>query len=157
VKKRIIGQDGRTAASIEGDWLDLDTLVEVALSSENPEYPIESALIAGRKEGWRAGEPGTQTIRLVFIHSQAIRRIQLCFEEKSVERMQEYVLKWSSGPDEPMHEIVRQQWNFSPSGATAEVEDHEVDLPAVKILELVLCPDTSDASVFASLQSMRIA
>lgn len=157
MKKSIIGQGGQATVPGDDKWLDLDALAEVALSSENPEYPIESALIAGRKGGWRASEPGTQTIRLMFIEPQAITRIQLCFEEKAVERMQEYSLSWSSATDEPMREIVRQQWNFSPSGATVEAEDHEVDLPAVRVLELVVCPGTSDASVFASLQSLRIA
>jgi hypothetical protein len=31
----------------DGDWLDLGSLAEVEISSEDPEHPIESALISG--------------------------------------------------------------------------------------------------------------
>jgi hypothetical protein len=40
-----------------------------------------------------------------------------------------------------LHEIVRQQWNFSPEGATAEREDYRVALTEVTILELSIIPD----------------
>jgi hypothetical protein len=35
-------------------------------------------------------------------------------------------LRWSSAAVAPPKEIVRQQWNFSPSGSTTEVEDYSI-------------------------------
>ena len=142
---------------IGGDWLDLGSLAEVEISSEDPEHPIESALVPGHDTGWRAGAPGRQVIRLLFAPPQKVARIQLHFEEKSVARMQEYALRWAPERGQPCREIVRQQWNFSPSGATVEIEDHQVDLPSVAVLELIIDPGSERQVVFASLERMRIA
>jgi hypothetical protein len=140
-----------------GDWLDLDALAEVEVTSENPAHPIESALVSGHAGGWRAGTPGRQIIRLLFASSQKVSRIRLQFEERSVERTQEYALRWSPQRDEPCREIVRQQWNFNPAGATVEIEDHHVDLPPMAVLELIIDPGSESQVAFASMERMRIA
>ena len=55
------------AISGSGDvWLDLERLAQVEITSENAKHPIESALISDRGTGWRAAQPGKQTIRLIF-------------------------------------------------------------------------------------------
>ena len=54
-----------TPAHDEG-WLDLDRLAVVEVTSEEKDYPVESALVAGETRGWRAADSGTQTIRLIF-------------------------------------------------------------------------------------------
>ena len=41
--------------------------------------------------------------------------------------------------------------------ATSETEDHQVELPAVTILELSINPDMSGKNVFASLEQLRLA
>ena len=48
-------------------------------------------------------------------------------------------MRCSGYPDEPLKEVVRQQWNFSPDGSTAESEDYAIDLKRVSILELRDC------------------
>lgn len=154
MKKRIVPIAQATESA--GDWLDLHEIAEVEISSENPEHPIESALDSTQKAGWRAGTPGRQVIRLLFSPPQRVTRIQLHFEEKSVARTQEYALRWSPERDQPCREIVRQQWNFSPNGATVEIEDHYVDLPSVAILELTIDPGLDGQATFASLQSIKI-
>jgi hypothetical protein len=58
---------------------------------------------------------------------------------------------------ESFREIVRQQWNFSPSGSTSEVEDYAVALACVSALELRIVPDTSGGDVRASLAALRLA
>src|SRR5688572_759029 len=50
----------------EGGWLDLARLARVEVTSEDPAYPIEWALVPGAGSGWRAAEPGPQVIRLRF-------------------------------------------------------------------------------------------
>jgi len=66
-------------------------------------------------------------------------------------------LRWSPDSGQSFREIVRQQWNFSPQGATSETEDHHVELPAVTVLELSIIPDTGGGNAFASLAQLRLA
>ena len=58
------------------------------------------------------------------------------FQEDEKERTQEFVLRWSPDGGQSYREIVRQQYNFSPPGASSEVEDYDVDLHGVTVLEL---------------------
>ncbi len=158
MRKRIISSSAleEQGKSTFQKWLKLDELVEVEISSEDEAHPIESALLSGSVSGWRAVDAGEQTIRLVFNHPQSIKRIMLKFEEPDIERTQEYVLRWSSESGQP-HEIVRQQWNFSPRGTTNETENHHVELSDVKVLELSIKPDISGGNSLATLQELRIA
>ena len=141
----------------DADWLPLEELAEVEITSENTTHPIEAALVAGGGSGWRAETPGKQTIRLLFARPQPVKRIWLRFEERDSERTQEYVVRWSPDRGRSFRDVVRQQWNFSPRGATVETEDHRVDLPAVTILELCITPDTSGGAAVASLNELRLA
>jgi hypothetical protein len=135
--------------------VDRAALVEV--TSEEKGYPIESALLAEEKRGWRAANPGTQTIRLIFDEPQKLRRIWLVFEDTENRRTQEFVLRWSPDSGRSFREIVRQQWNFSPPGSVREIEDYTVELSAVTILELIVVPDKSGGEARASLLSLRLA
>ena len=156
MRKRILGpvQEGDC---LEPQWLDIEGLVEVEITSEDAAHPIESALLPGGTSGWRAAEPGQQTIRLLFKQPQPLRRIWMNFVEPQTQRTQEYVLRWSSDNGQSFREIVRQQWNFSPPSTTNEVEDHRVNLLAATMLELNIKPDISGVPAFASLAQMRLA
>jgi len=70
----------RTLPQGEG-WLDLECAAAVEVTSEEGNFPVESALVSGGTRGWRAAIPGTQTIRLVFDQPQKLRRISLVLEE----------------------------------------------------------------------------
>lgn len=144
-------------AGLECNWLNVEELAEVEITSEDSAHPVESALVAGSTSGWRAAEPGDQTIRLLFNHPQQLKRIWINFVELETERTQEYVLRWSSDNGHSFREIVRQQWNFSPPHTTNEIEDHRVELPATQILELSIKPDISNGAAVASLACMRLA
>ncbi len=157
MSKRIIKQDQKAARSPGQEWLDVEGLAEVEITSEDASHPIESALLPDRASGWRAAGPGKQTIRLLFTKPQQLRRIWMNFEEPAAERTQEYVLRWSPDSGQSFQEIVRQQWNFSPQGSTTETEDHHVDLPAVTVLELNIVPDISGGNAIASLAQLRLA
>jgi hypothetical protein len=136
--------------------LDVSTTALVEVTSEQKDYPIESALIPGDSKGWRASEPGSHTIRLVFDRPQKLKRISLVFEEKETSRTQEFVLRWSPNPEGPLREIVRQQWNFSPPHTTAEVEEYGVELSNVTILEMTITPDIAGGPARASLNSLAV-
>ena len=86
-----------------------------------------------------------------------MRRIWLHFAESDRPRTQEYVLRWSPDGGQSFHDVVRQQWNFSPEGATSEIEDHRVELAAVTVLELTIHPDISANAAVASLAAWRLA
>lgn len=157
MRKRIVTPVPQGPAPHDPEWLNVEELAEVEITSEDAAHPIESALVPGSASGWRAAGPGKQTIRLVFAHPQKLRRIWLNFVETGTERMQEYVLRWSADRGQSFREIVRQQWNFSPSGATSQTEDHHVELPAVTVLELAIIPDSSGGTAIASLEKLRLA
>jgi hypothetical protein len=157
MRKRIIPPVQQENIPPDLEWLDLEALAEVEITSEDAAHPIESALLPGRASGWRAAGPGRQTIRLLFNHPQRLRRIWLQFVEAHAERTQEYVLRWSPDGGHSFREVVRQQWNFSPQGSTNETEDHHVDLSAVTVLELSILPDIGGGNAVASLAQLRLA
>ncbi len=157
MRKRIITPIQQETASPDQNWLDIEGLAEVEITSEDAAHPIESALLPGLASGWRAAGPGKQAIRLLFANPQRLQRIWLNFVESSTERTQEYVLRWSPDGGQSYREIIRQQWNFSPQGATSETEDLHVDLPEVTVLELIINPDISGGDAFASLENLRLA
>lgn len=155
--KRIITPVQKETASLDQDWLNIEGLADVEITSEDAAHPIESALLPGQTSGWRAAGPGKQTIRILFANPQRLQKIWLNFEEPRTERTQEYVLRWSPDGGQSYREIVRQQWNFSPQGATCETEELRVELPGVTILELSIIPDISGGNAFASLAQLRLA
>jgi hypothetical protein len=138
------------------EWLKLPELAEVEVTSEADGYPVESAFNFGAGPGWRAASPGKQRIRLTFDQPQSIQHMRLEFNEPEVERTQEFTVQWSGGPNEPLREVVRQQWNFSPDGSTIESEDYVVDLKAVSILELIIDPDRGAGEALAKLADWRL-
>src|SRR6266498_3055464 len=113
MRKRIVTPTPATVQARGEGWLDLEHAATVEVTSEDKDFPIESALSIERGQGWRAAEPGTQTIRLVFDEHQELKCISLVFEEDKISRTQEFVLRASSNSGGPFREIVRQQWNFS--------------------------------------------
>jgi len=157
MRKRIVGPGPRKVSAIEPDWLDLERLAQVEITSEDADYPIDSALIPGTGSGWRAAQSGEQTIRLLFDEPLRLARIHLVFHEGERERTQEFVLRWSSDGGQSYRELVRQQYNFSPPDVAREVEDYDVDLDGVTALELKIVPDISRGSARASLAQLRLA
>jgi hypothetical protein len=135
----------------------VDRIASVEISSEDSDYPIESALLMERQKGWRAANPGMQTIRLIFDEPQKLRRILLVFEDTENSRTQEFVLRWSPDIDSSFREIIRQQWNFSLPDSVRETEDYAVELSEVKVLELMIVPNKNGGEVRASLTSLRLA
>lgn len=156
MRKRIIDQDTRDGLPAEQGWLDVEGLAQVELTSEEADHPIEAALLPDTGEGWRAEQPGEQTIRLLFDEPQALRRVRLRFDEAGQERTQEFVLRWSPDDGQSYREIARQQYHFSPPGTTREVEDYDVELDGVTVLELRIVPDISGGGARASLTQLRL-
>ena len=157
MRKRIINKEDNQKTHSVQKWLDIEKIALVEVTSEDERFPIEFALLPGKSSEWRASGQGRQVIRLLFDNPHMLHRIRLEFEELAFERTQEYVLRWSPDGGQSYQEIIRQQWNFSPEGATSEIEDYQVELPAVTILELNINPDISERNAFASLKELRLA
>jgi hypothetical protein len=159
MRKSILTPNPATKTPIGDNWRDLVRIARVEITSEDAACPIEDALGKTATTGWRAATTGPQVIRLHFDEPLAIKRLALHFVEKAAERSQEIAVYASSGGE--LREVLRQQWNFSPSGTTEEAEDYTLDLTGVTILELRIDPDRShdpnDSKSYASLQSLKLA
>jgi hypothetical protein len=157
MRKQVIARKPRGESHVEGSFFDLERLARVEITSEYPGHPIESALVPGRSDGWRAAEAGPQTVRVLFDEPQRIRRVHLVFEETRVERTQEFALSWTAAGETASRFLVRQQYTFSPGGSTREVEDYAFDLQGATSLELEIVPDIGGGGTHASLVSLRVA
>src|SRR5437899_11097 len=157
MRKRLITPIPQDASPRDEGWLDLERAAVVEVTSEERDYPVESALVLGETRGWRAADPGSQTIRLIFDEPQRLTRISLVFVETETERTQEFVLRWSPDGGRSFREIVRQQWNFSPLNTIREVEEYRVEICDVTVVELIIVPDISRGAARASLKSLRLS
>ena len=157
MRKRIITRITQGIISPDEDWLDLESLAQAELTSEDAAHPIESALKRGAGPGWRASEPGRQTVRLLFDKPLRVKRVHLVFHEDEQQRTQEFLLRWSSDGGRSYGEIVRQQFNFSPPDNGREIEDYEVDLVGLTVLEISISPDISGGYARASITELRLA
>jgi hypothetical protein len=157
MRKRQIGPVSVAYSTVKSRWIDIEKDATVEVSSEDVAFPIEPALRGEGGAGWRAAEPGPQTIRLLFDAPRRIERIWLLFEEREVARTQEFVLRWSGDGGRTYQDIVRQQYTFSPTGSTREVEDYNVQLAGVTAVELQLIPQIGGGSARASLSEWLLA
>src|SRR5271156_3600043 len=99
----------------------------------------------------RRVERSSYLIRIIFDKPRRLRRIRLEFAETEIERTQEFTLRCSVESVEPLRDIARQKWSFSPHGSTSEVEDYRVDLNSVCLLELALKSDLTPGNALATL------
>jgi hypothetical protein len=157
MRKRLITSPPETNLTHSEGWLDIEQIAVVEVTSEDEDYPVESAFTSGDSCGWRAEAPGDQTIRLVFDQPQRLKHISLVVEENETVRTQEFVLRWSPDGGNSVREIVRQQWNFSPPESIREVEEYQVDLSRVAVIELVIKPNIGGGFARASLKNLRLS
>jgi hypothetical protein len=157
MRKRLITPTTESIRTRGEGWLDVERAAVVEVTSEDKDFPVESAFVSGDTPGWRAAAPGTQTIRLIFDQPQKLRRISLVFEENETPRTQEFVLRWSPESGGSLKEVVRQQWNFSPPESIRESEEYRVELSNVTLLELVIKPNIGGGLSRASLKNLRLS
>ncbi len=155
--RKMIRRAETESAPEKASWLDIGAIAQVEVTSEDSQYPIESAFGEGSGLGWRASERGKQTIRLFFDEPQRIRRIWLRFVEEHADRTQQFSLQWSKNKMDSLRPLFQQQWNFSPSGSTTQTEDYKVELDDVWMLQLVIDPDISKGPAVATLESWWLA
>jgi len=157
MRKRLITLAPESTRTPGESWLDVERHAVVEVTSEEKNYPVESAFVSGDARGWRAAASGSQTIRLVFDEPQRLRCISLVFEENETARTQEFVLRWSPDGGNSVKEIVRQQWNLNPPESVRAVETYQVELSAVTVLELIINPNIGGGVARASLKNLRLS
>jgi hypothetical protein len=153
--KRVTGST--VEGSVNETWLELTTLADVDVTSEDPGSPVEGVLASDAPSPWRAASPGAQTIRLQFYNPVSLRRIRLIFEERTEPRTQEFVLRWRPADAAQDIDVLRQQFTFAPPGTTIEREDYHVDLASLSALELSITPHIGGGSAVATLQQFCVA
>ena len=157
MRKRLINPTAERLGTPGQAWLDLERAAVVEVTSEDKDFPVESAFASEDARGWRAAVPGSQTIRLIFDRPQRLRCVSLVFEENETARTQEFVLRCFTDGGSTLKEIVRQQWNFSPPESIREIEQYQVDLYNVEVLELVIKPEIGGGVARASLKNLRLS
>ncbi len=153
MRKRIIGQEPPASPTHHGAWLDLTTVAAVEVSSEAPSSPIEGVFTG--TGNWTAASPGAATITLRFDAPTRVTRSAIEVIDPDHERTQEWALRafFSDGTD---RELLRQGWNFSPGGATRQLEEYNFNLDEVVALSLTIDPDKGRDRYPATLTNWKV-
>lgn len=159
MRKTLINQSAKNILYSDLNFLDLEKLAQVELTSECLQHPVESALLLTENlnTGWQAASSGQQTIRIIFDQPLTVEHIILMFDEQQQSRTQEFVLLWLIDKEGSYREILRQQFHFSPPNTTREIEHYEVRLTQLKALELRIIPDISGGKACATLKRLCLA
>jgi hypothetical protein len=136
--------------------IDVEANAHVAVTSEDATHPIEHAFDGRGAPGgteWVAGTPGEQTVTVSFDSPQAVRAVTVEIEEARESRVQEIELAVAHGSG-PLVVVLRQEFHFSPSGATLERERWTIDRKDVRQVRLVIRPDKGGGSTRARLTTL---
>jgi hypothetical protein len=144
MRKRILHPGDESRAPSSSEALDIATVASVLVTSEAKDFPVENAFDGTRGPGanrWTAAEPGEQTLILEFDEPQDVHEIELEIEEREAYRVQELALSVSTDGGAGYRELLRQEFCFSPSGATFEREKWSVEAKGITHLRLRIAPD----------------
>ena len=134
----------------ESRWLDLDAVAEVTIVAGGRRFPRSPQV-------WSADCSGEQTIEVRFREPTSLSRLRVICSEAEQSRTQEMTVWASLHRGEQHREVVRQQFNFSPDGATEEVEEYALQLEAVSTIELRIVPSIDGRPAVARVDELRLA
>lgn len=158
MRKRILTSNPTTTPPLTGE-LDVAALATVEVTSETSDHPVENAFDHRRGPGgsrWVAATSGEQTLILAFDRPQTIRQVLLEVEESRDSRTQELQLAVSHDGGNSYRELLRQEFNFAPSGTTFEHEQWNLATEAVTHLQLLIKPDKGGRPCRASLTTLAL-
>ena len=159
LRKRILRHASASAATAPTTALDIPAVATVIVTSEAAAHPVDHIFDPQRGPGasrWVAGEPGEQTLILDFDVPQALSRLRLEIEEGEVSRTQELWVSLSQDGGRTYHEVVRQEYTFSPSGTTFEREEWQVAPRKVTHVCIRIKPDKGERPCRATLTSLLV-
>lgn len=157
MRKYIVHRPSPSAVSFPRQELDVATLATVTLSSETSEFPIDNVFDHHAGPGgtrWVAAECGEQIVTVAFDTPQLLQGILLEVEEREVERTQELTIALSADAGQTYRELLRQEYTFSPAGATFEHEEWTVPVQEVTHIRLGITPDKGGHPCRATLTTL---
>jgi hypothetical protein len=156
VRKRLLGAAARSTAA---DEIDIARCATIRFSSEQPDHPVEHLLDgcygpgASRWIGGRADE--TEEIVVEFDQPQPLSRLLYEVEDKECERTQEVRVEVSEDGGRSWRQILAQDYNFSPRGATFQRQDHRFERLRASHLRLLIVPNKNGSGA-ATLTTLRL-
>src|ERR1700726_3663312 len=158
LRKRPLEAEAATSARAAGE-IDIAGCATIAYSSENPAHSVEHLL--DRRSGpgatrWVSARPDTvEHIVVEFDRPQAISRLVYEVEETMRERAQEVRVEvWEDG-GRSYRQILVQEYNFSPGGATYQREEQRFNLRQVSHLRLSIVPNKNGSGT-STLTALRL-
>ena len=132
------------------EWLDLDAVAEVTIVSGGRRMPRVSGI-------WSTDAPGEQIIEIRFHEPTYVSHLRVMSSEIKQERTQEITVWASLNRGEQHRELLRQQFNFSPNGATEEIEEYAARLEDVSAIQLRVVPSTDGRRAVARIGGVWVA
>ena len=158
LRKRPLAADGQANAGA-ADEIDIAGCATMAYSSEAPGNPVEHLLDGHSGTGathWISARPDTiEHILVEFDRPQTISRLVYEVEEAEKERTQEVRVEVSEDGGCTYRQILVQEYNFSPGGATYQREEQRFNLRQVSHLRLTIVPNKNGSGT-ATLTALRL-
>src|ERR1700680_1115731 len=111
MRKKVINSDTINPRShSQEEWLDLEEIARVEVTSEDPNFPIEAALAAGEASGWRAAERVSRSSASSLIIRERCVGLDSSFPRQKLSEPR------SSHFDGPMRRLGRSKKSFARCG-----------------------------------------
>src|SRR6266404_3564998 len=147
------------AAPSAADEIDIAGCAAIAYTSEDPAHPVEHMLDGCCGPGaprWMSARPDTtEHIVIEIDRPQTISGLVYEVEETTRERTQEVRVEASEDGGQSYRQILVQEYNFSPGGATYQREEQRFNLRQVTHLRLTIVPNKSGSGT-ATLTALRL-
>jgi hypothetical protein len=158
LRKSRLGVENATPTRA-ADEINIVRCATIRYSSEDPNHPVDNMLDgtsgpgATRWTGARADT--TEEIIIAFDRPQAVSRLVYEVEETERRRTQEVRVAISEDGGRTYRQILVQEYNFSPDGATFQHEDQRLDRRLVTHLRLTIVPNKNGSGT-ATLTALRL-
>ena len=158
LRKRLLEADAATSGRAANE-IDIVGCATIAYSSEDPTHPVENLLDGLFGPGgtrWIGTRPDTaEHVVVEFDRPQTISQLVYEVEETMRERTQEVRVEASDDGGRAYRQILVQEYNFSPRGATFQREKQRFDLRRITHLRFTIVPNKSGSGT-ASLTTLRL-
>lgn len=157
LRKRLLEADATMSA--RAGEIEIVSCATIAYSSENPAHPVEHMLDGhcgpGATRWISAGSDTVEQIVVEFDQPQPISRLVYEVEDAERERTQEIRVEVSEDGGRTYRQILVQEYNFSPGGATYQREEQRLALVKASHLRLTIVPNKNGTGT-ATLTALRL-
>jgi hypothetical protein len=158
LRKRLLEAEAATSAGTDNE-INIVGCAAIAFSSESPAHPTEHLFDGYSGPGatrWISARPDTvERIIVEFDEPQSISRLVYEVEETAREQTQEVRVEVSENGGRTYCQILVQEHNFSPRGATYQREELRFNLLQVSRLRLTIVPNKNGSGT-ATLTTLRL-